>query len=354
MFAKTWNQAVAVRIFIGAGEGFIHAASLYLSFWYGPPELATRGAIYFSMSTLAGAFNGLVSYAIAKNLAHSAPYAPWQWILLIEGVLTIAFGLLVLVLLPPVPERLKWGFTPHETRLAVVRTWQANNTPNATFRWHQLSQTFKSPMFYTYTLLFCSTQIAITSLGSFLPATIKGLGHSGVTAQLLTVPVYACAFATTISIGFISDKIQRRGLCIALCSTLSLIGYTVLIALDSKSPRTAGTRYAGICLAAAGQFPNANLILAWNAFTHRATSSTLIAMIGQAAALAGLQGFDTPPFYVKGMRLCLVLWRLYKRECVNNVRDSYVAGAQKRKSKHLSDSSKTRTHDRETTFRQTG
>jgi hypothetical protein len=43
-----------------------------------------------------------------------------------------------------------------------------------------------------------------------------------------------------------------------------------------------------------------------------------------------------------------------ERVCVNNVRDSYVAGAQKRKSKHLSDSSKTRTHDRETTFRQTG
>lgn len=213
------------------------------------------------------------------------------------------------MLLPPVPERLKWGFTPDEKCLAVIRTWQANNTPNATFRWHQLSQTFKSSMFYTYTL-FCCTQIAITSLGSFLPATIKGLGYSGVTAQLLTVPVYACAFATTITISFISDKIQRRGLCIALSSTLSLIGYIMLIASDSKSPRTAGTRYAGICLAAAGQFPNANLILAWNAFntrafTHRATSSTLIAMIGQAAALAGLQGFDTPPFYVKGNAVVL-------------------------------------------------
>jgi hypothetical protein len=82
------------------------------------------------------------------------------------------------------------------------------------------------------------------------------------------------------------------------------------IALDSKSPRTAGTRYAGICLAAAGQFPNANLILAWNAFntrafTHRATSSTFIAMIGQAAALAGLQVFDTPPFHVKGNAVVL-------------------------------------------------
>lgn len=307
MAVNTWQQAVAVRIFLGAGEGFIHAASGYLSLWYGPRELASRGAIYFSTSTLAGAFNGLVAYAIVKHVGNRPPFSAWQWILLIEGVITLGWGLIVLVVLPPVPERVRWGFTKEEKRLLVIRTWEANNTPNATFKWSQVHVTFRDPMFYSFAVIFSACQIALTSLGSFLPAIIKSMQYSSVEAQLMTVPVYACAFVLTIAFGFIADRYGRRGLCIAMSSSFSLLGYIMLIA--SKNP---GVRYAGVCIASAGQYPIPSLSLGWLAFntrswTHRVTAGTLVPMIGQAAALAGLQGFDTPPFYLKGNSVALAV-----------------------------------------------
>lgn len=309
LLVKTGAQAIGVRILIGAAEGFIHAASLYLSFWYGPKELATRGAIYFGTFTFAGAFNGLISYAISKNFAHDTQFDPWQWIFLIEGVITIAVGILVVLILPAVPERVTWGFTADEKRLAILRTWQANNTPNATFNWNQFGIAFTDPMTYGYVILFSAAQIALGSLSSFLPAVIKGMGYTSIHAQLMSVPVYAAAWATTIGFGILSDKFQRRGFFIAGSATMAMVGYIMLIA---TKPSQLAARYTGICLAAAGQFPTTNIILVWNAcntrnFTHRATAGTLVAMIAQAAALGGTQGFDTPPRYLKGNAVVLAV-----------------------------------------------
>lgn len=108
---KTYSQAVAVRVLVGIAEGWIHAASLYLSLWYGPKELATRASIYFSTSSLAGAFSGLIAYGIIQDLAHTRPYQPWQWLFLVEGLISVGFGIAILFILPPVPEKVKWFFT---------------------------------------------------------------------------------------------------------------------------------------------------------------------------------------------------------------------------------------------------
>ncbi|KAF2098470.1 MFS general substrate transporter [Rhizodiscina lignyota] len=300
--AENWSQAVAIRVFIGAGESFIHAASLYISLWYGPTELASRAAIYFSTSTLAGAFNGLIAYGVVKNIGNKHPFQGWQWVLFIEGLVSVGFSLIVFVLLPPVPEKAgRLHFTDDERRLCVVRTWQANNTPNAKFKWSEIPFSIKDPSLYTYTIMFSCNQIALSSLSSFLPATIKSLGYSSVDAQLMSVPVYACAFVTTIGFGFASDRWRRRGYWVAFSSSISLLGYVLVIANTHRTR----LRYAGLCIAAAGQFPCTALILSWNAFntrayTHRVTAGTIIPTVAQAAALGGLQAFDTPPYYIKG------------------------------------------------------
>lgn len=307
---KSWSGGVAVRVFIGFGEGYVHAASLYLTMWYGPEELATRAAIYFSTSTLAGAFNGLIAYGIIQGIGNTPPYQAWQWIVLIEGTITIAAGLMVGFLLPNVPERVRWGFSSEEKRLLIIRTWRANNTPGAKFNWNQIGITFKDPGLYAYVLMFMACQIGVACLASFLPAVVHDLGYSSVRAQLMTVPIYACGFVGTILLGYLSDKFNRRGICVLSATIVSLIGYGLLAGYREQ----VAPRYAALCLIATAQYANTNLILSWVAFntrqwTHRATAGACVTMFGQAAALGGLQGFDTEPPYFKGniiVMICVV------------------------------------------------
>lgn len=56
------------------------------------------------MSPIAGAFAGLISYGVEKNLEGAHGYRAWQWLFIIEGSLTIAFSLLIIALLPGLPD----------------------------------------------------------------------------------------------------------------------------------------------------------------------------------------------------------------------------------------------------------
>lgn len=59
--------------------GFFPGAILIISKWYLPYESQTRIAIFFTASAMAGAFSGLLAYAIAK-LDGVAGYGGWRWV----------------------------------------------------------------------------------------------------------------------------------------------------------------------------------------------------------------------------------------------------------------------------------
>lgn len=69
----------------------------------------------------------MIAYAIGKNLnKENSGRSPWQWLFLIEGVIAIFVGLVVIILLPPFPDKMKngknWLFSKEEINLAIQRT----------------------------------------------------------------------------------------------------------------------------------------------------------------------------------------------------------------------------------------
>ena len=294
--------AAGIRVIIGFCEGLDHSALLYLSLWYTPNELATRSGIFYSTSSLAGAFNGLIAYGIVTDLKHTSPFAPWQWLFLVEGIISIGYGILVLCILPPVPEKLRWGFTADEKRLAVIRTQQAHNTPGAKIRWKEVIPTFRAPMLYIWTILLVGTQCGLSGLSSFLPAIVKSMGYSSAHAQLMTVPVYAVAFVSTLFFTHVSDRTRMRGPWLMFLATVSLIGLLLLNTVKHNN----AARYAGACLAALGMYPSVMIIVTWLAintrnYTHRATASAVTNIVAQSIIAGVVQEFDTPPYYLKGL-----------------------------------------------------
>ena len=119
----------------------------------------------------------------------------------------------------------------------------------------------------------------------FTPTIIRDLGYSAANAQLLSVPPFACAGVSTMIICFFSDRLNLRGPFLALCSTISLIGY--IIAYTTSQP---GPGYVAIIFAASGVFPSIALLLAWtggNAGGNMKRGVVLALVIG----LGNLGGF---------------------------------------------------------------
>ena len=91
---------VGTRLALGLFEGCLFPAlALFVANWYKREELAVRMAFLFASTALSGAFGGLLAYAI-YHMDGAAGIAGWRWIYIIEGILTIIWGLVCFYLVP--------------------------------------------------------------------------------------------------------------------------------------------------------------------------------------------------------------------------------------------------------------
>lgn len=75
--------------------------------WYKRAEAQKRYSFFFSSTTLAGAFGGLLASAIGK-MDKMNGYRGWRWIFILEGTLTCVIAVVFWFLLPDFPEDAKW------------------------------------------------------------------------------------------------------------------------------------------------------------------------------------------------------------------------------------------------------
>lgn len=300
--ATSYGQLMAIRFLIGVIEAFIQGSILYLSFWYRYTELATRGAIVYSTSALAGSFNGLLSYGVQKDLGGRNGWTAWQWIFFIEGMIPIIWGFVVLALLPPTPEQVRFGFTEDEKKMIMTRSRAAHNTGNGTIRPKLILKLLIDPKFWMTTIVNCGNHYCANALQNFIPALLhESMGYSELQSQLMSVIVYAVTFVSIIGSCWVSDRLKMRGPVIMADSALSCVGLVLLLVLSQPAGRLVAA-----CITAAGAYPIVVLTLTWTAtnhpgYTYRASAAALINVFSQAVAIAGNMSFDDPPFYRKGL-----------------------------------------------------
>lgn len=61
-------------------------------------------ALMYYTTPITGAFSGLIAYSTTRNLEGAHGKASWEWLFIIEGAATLGFSLVVLTLLPGLPE----------------------------------------------------------------------------------------------------------------------------------------------------------------------------------------------------------------------------------------------------------
>ena len=99
-----YHGLLIARIFLGVTEaGLYPGVAYYLTMWYKTDELAFRQSLFFSAASVAGAFSGLLAYAIAK-MEGVGGLAGWKWIFILEGLLTVAVAVAAFFILYDFPD----------------------------------------------------------------------------------------------------------------------------------------------------------------------------------------------------------------------------------------------------------
>jgi MFS family permease len=117
---QSFAGLVICRVLIGVFEaGFFPGCIYLISMYYKRYELQLRVNLFFSASIIAGAFSGLLAYAIA-NMSRIAGYNGWRWIFILEGIFTVIVAASSFFIIPDWPATARF-LTPEERALLISR-----------------------------------------------------------------------------------------------------------------------------------------------------------------------------------------------------------------------------------------
>jgi MFS family permease len=102
---QNYGGLLTTRFFLGLFECVMFPACFYLlGSWYRRAEAQKRFSLFFSSTSLAGAFGGLLASGIGK-MDYVRGYRGWRWIFILEGIFTVLLGIFFLFTFPSFPEQ---------------------------------------------------------------------------------------------------------------------------------------------------------------------------------------------------------------------------------------------------------
>ncbi|KND92941.1 putative transporter [Tolypocladium ophioglossoides CBS 100239] len=262
-FVKKWSGLMAGRWFLGVCEaGLFPGINYYLSCWYRRDEFGVRAAIFFSAAAVSGSFGGLLAAAIQK-MDGLQGLAGWSWIFIIEGLLTIIIGLVSFFMVHDFPDEAK--FLSKDDRARVLLRLKRDGQHSAEhedFKIAYFWAALKDWKTYAGMLIYMGPLMPLYAFSIFLPSIIQSMSFTDksqiIKNQLLSVPPYAVAAILTIVVGFLSDKLKRRGVFNMGCAIVGAVGFIMLMATTNPA-----VQYVGTFLGACGIYPSISLTIAW-------------------------------------------------------------------------------------------
>ncbi|KAJ7863090.1 major facilitator superfamily domain-containing protein [Mycena olivaceomarginata] len=284
------NQAglFGIRFLLGVTEAGLFPGVIYLfSVYYRRHERSWRVAIFFGGAALAGAFGGILAFAIGK-MDGVGGRKGWEWIFILEGIITVVVSLFAYFVVPTWSHQATFLTETERARLLARLKFDSDAAREEKFEWFFVFQAFKDHLVWAYALLFHGFAFVLYSLSLFLPTIIAGLGFTSWQAQLMTVPPNTLASLSIWFTVWLSSRYNLRAPFIIGSAFIAILGY--IIVLTGPTP---GAQYVGVHFAAAGVYTGNALLLSWpgenvSGQTKRAVAVAMQITIGDIGAIAGV------------------------------------------------------------------
>ncbi|KAF6763855.1 major facilitator superfamily domain-containing protein [Ephemerocybe angulata] len=187
---KSFGALFTVRFILGACEGAITPGFMIVtSMFYTREEQTRRVGYWFLMNGFAIIFLGFTSFGTPN-------FKPWQWLMIITGLITLIVSLLFWLFFPDSPTN-AWFLTPEE-RVQAIERIKVNQSGVENKRWKkdQFLETLKDPKVWIMALfaavvnvpnsLINQRQIIVNQFG-FAPIHTTLIGCVDGVVEILTI-----------------------------------------------------------------------------------------------------------------------------------------------------------------------
>lgn len=299
--------------------GFFPAAIFLISQWYPPQMMQFRMALMYGAAALSGAFSGLLAAGIAK-MSGVGGYEGWRWIFLLEGIATVAGGVVTFFILPDSPETSRSWLSEREAKfLSLTYTQyrgagksQSEDKATRQSKLKMLKDMLKDWQLYLQAMIFMSSSVPTYALKFTLPQIIRNMGFTSTQAQLLTAPPYILGAISAVIAAIFADRLAWRWpfivtpqLCLAVC-------YAVLFVYSKDIASNIALCYTFVCLSTTSTYPIVPGGNTWTANnlapqTKRALGIAFMVAMGNIGGIVGSFIFQAKesPAYPSGWGTCI-------------------------------------------------
>ncbi|CAE6435609.1 hypothetical protein ACGC1H_004646 [Rhizoctonia solani] len=197
---------IVQRVFLGVIESAVSPGFVIVSsMWYKRSEQPMRIGIWYSATGLFSIFSGAVNYGIGKS-AQNAPLATWKYMYIFAGSWTIAWGFLLLFLLPdnPMSARL---FSLEERQLAVRRLRDnMTGVESKKFKRSQFIEAITDIKIWIFMLMGAALYVTNGGVTAFGAQIVKSFGYSSLKTILMLTPGGATTALSIYVTGWIAAK----------------------------------------------------------------------------------------------------------------------------------------------------
>ncbi|RGP67580.1 hypothetical protein FSPOR_5767 [Fusarium sporotrichioides] len=304
---------IACRALLGFFEAGIVPGCIYLiGMYYKRYEVQWRMSIFFSASIVAGAFSGLLAFAIAK-MHNVGGLEAWRWLFILEGLLTAVIGVIAKWWIPNWPEEAT--FLNEEERARLVGRL-ADDSGDARMdhlnktAWKRILSDWK---IYLGTIAYFGIVNNGYAGSFFIPTILREMGYAAERAQVLTIPVYLVAAIGCLTAAFLADRLRHRYSFTMIGVILTTVGYILLLCQQNVPT---GARYFSLVVLVTGGYITQPVLLGWLSNTmsghyKRSISSAVQIGLGNIGGIVASNVFLTQeaPQYWTGLGVSLgMVW----------------------------------------------
>jgi MFS family permease len=212
MFVQNEWSFYVLRFFLGAAEAGLYPTLMYMvTVWFSQKHRATVVGFIYLAPTVALIVGNPMGGALMEFDGALGLHG-WQWMFLIEGIVTMLVGILVWFSLPEVPSDAKWLTSEEAEVLSARATGDGSDADNRIKG--NLKKAFGRPFIVIVALIYMFNQITNVGIvfnmpsivedleihGAFLIGLVSGSSGIGATVGVLLVPVVHRRFSNEIAL----------------------------------------------------------------------------------------------------------------------------------------------------------
>ncbi|KAI1159691.1 retrograde regulation protein 2 [Nemania serpens] len=230
-FVESFGPLVVTRVLLGFFEGCLFPSiTLFLCNWYKREELGLRISLLFIASALAGAFGGLLAWAVL-HLDGISNMSGWRWLYIIEGLVTVIWAGFCVVLVPQNYETAYFLNSEQKTLMKRrAEQMDAYSGGSGHYTKNDIKEAAQDVKTWTHGVIQIAVVTVLYGFSTFLPIIIKdGFHFSTLQAQYLVIPVNIWGSIVYAIGAVLSDRYTARFLPLVICAPFGIAGYAILL-----------------------------------------------------------------------------------------------------------------------------